>query len=156
MVAPSALTVRPILRGRPPETRSEAKDFGALSTGGIPVGIRLHGDFGSDLPSMKRSIASRAHVRGSLTVEWPVPGTTSRAEPGIRAWTRAETSGGVRRSSPPWRIRVGAVGYGSAAAADGARGTSGQRRHRSISSPTTTGGAERGDGIGGGGAAPLL
>ena len=118
-----------------------SNDFGAPSTAGMPVGIRLHGDFGSDLPSMKRSIASREQVRGSLTVEWPVPGTTSRTEPGIRAATRAETSGGVRRSSPPWRIRVGAVGYGSGAAVEGGRGTSGQRRQRSISSPTTTGGS---------------
>ena len=59
-------------------------------------------------------IASAAQVRGSLTVEWPVPGITSRTAPGIRAATRADHSGGVRRSSPPWRISVGTVGYGAA------------------------------------------
>ena len=95
-------------------------------------------------------------MRGSLTVEWPVPGTTIRTAPGIRAATRAETSGGVRRSSPPWRISVGTVGYGSGAAADGGRGTSGQRRQRSISSSTTIGGSNGAKVSGGQRGDPLL
>ena len=96
---------------------------------------------GTAAPRTKRRIAAAAQPRGSLTVEWPTPGTTSRFAPGIRAATRADHSGGVRRSSAPWRISVGTVGYGGAGTAAGARGTSGQRRHRLISSSTTTAGS---------------
>ena len=70
-----------------------------------------------------------------------MPGTTSRFAPGIRAATAADHSGGVRRSSPPCRISVGTAGYGGAGTVAGARGTSGQRRHRLISSSTTAAGS---------------
>src|SRR3954471_10548287 len=112
---------------------SESKDAGGELNAGTPVGIRLH-LLSSLAPRTKRRIWSAAQSRGSETVEWPTPGITKRWAPGIRAATFADHSGGVRRSSPPCRIRVGTLGYGDAGTADGTRGTSGQRRQKSISS----------------------
>src|SRR3954471_23112257 len=105
---------------------SESNLAGGELNAGTPVGIRRHLDR-SAAPRTKRRICEAAQSRGSDTVEWPTPGITKRLAPGMRAATLADHSGGVRRSSPPCRISVGTVGYGSDGVVAAGRGTSGQR-----------------------------
>jgi hypothetical protein len=83
---------------------------GGTAVSGTPVGTRgQRGRTGS--PAMNRSSCRRPQPVGSPPmIEWPTPGKVTRCAPGISDAMRAAVSGGVRRSSSPWRSSVGTAG----------------------------------------------
>ena len=132
-VTPSALTVRPTRAGSPGTGDQREKCSGGTMTGGTPVGTR------------GQRPATSCPRRKSSRRRWAQPRVPRSARHGRRRAPRraasrgsatrraAEPEGGVRRSSPPWKIERRHRGRGARRRGTGAH-RRGPPRQSSISS----------------------